>query len=226
MRLLAAHIIVSAYGFWLPNDPRGSWSEFVGAWELFRYGPATKLTTRQSVAHVPHNRELRLRAKGALKRQPVRFSGMQARAIGRGFARAVEEGSYRIHACAILHDHVHLVIAAHLQSYEQIVAHLKGRATQRLRAEGLNPFCSDGTANGQLASPWARRFWKVYCHDADHVRNAIRCVEVNPVREGLKPQRWTFVVPYELSHSAVEASKFVVCSADGTRLRSGRFPLV
>lgn len=34
----AYHFILSAYGFWLPNDPRGSWSDFVGAWELFRYG--------------------------------------------------------------------------------------------------------------------------------------------------------------------------------------------
>lgn len=25
------HLIMTAYGFWLPNDPRGSWSEFVGA---------------------------------------------------------------------------------------------------------------------------------------------------------------------------------------------------
>jgi hypothetical protein len=38
MRLLAAHIIFTAYGFWLPNDPRGSWSEWVAAWELFRFG--------------------------------------------------------------------------------------------------------------------------------------------------------------------------------------------
>ena len=54
------HVILSAYGFWLPNDPRGSWSDFVGAWELFRFGPATKTDSTQSVAHEPHNRELRL----------------------------------------------------------------------------------------------------------------------------------------------------------------------
>jgi hypothetical protein len=27
------HVIFSADGFWLPNDPRGSWSEFVRRWE-------------------------------------------------------------------------------------------------------------------------------------------------------------------------------------------------
>ena len=36
------HVIVCAYGFWLPNDPRGSWSDFVGKWELVRFGKATK----------------------------------------------------------------------------------------------------------------------------------------------------------------------------------------
>ena len=49
--LLGFHVILSAYGFWLPNDPRGSWSDFVWAWDLFRYGPATKVETRSSVAH-------------------------------------------------------------------------------------------------------------------------------------------------------------------------------
>lgn len=30
------HLIWGAYGFWLPNDPRGSWSDFVYSWELER----------------------------------------------------------------------------------------------------------------------------------------------------------------------------------------------
>ena len=27
------HLILPMYGFWLPNDPRGSWSEYVRRWE-------------------------------------------------------------------------------------------------------------------------------------------------------------------------------------------------
>ena len=41
--VLAYHLILTAYGFWLPNDPRGSWSDFVRAWELRRFGPAAVL---------------------------------------------------------------------------------------------------------------------------------------------------------------------------------------
>jgi len=29
--VLGTHLILTAYGFWLPNDPRGSWSDFVGS---------------------------------------------------------------------------------------------------------------------------------------------------------------------------------------------------
>ncbi len=43
---LAYHVIFGTYGFWLPNDPRGSWSTFVGSWELYRFGKATKVTDR------------------------------------------------------------------------------------------------------------------------------------------------------------------------------------
>lgn len=36
------HIVLPHYGFWLPNDPRGSWSEFVASWEIARFGDTTR----------------------------------------------------------------------------------------------------------------------------------------------------------------------------------------
>ena len=62
------HLVMTAYGFWLPNDPRGSWSEFVRAWEPQRFGPATKTRERRSHAHDPHDRARRLEAKEYLAR--------------------------------------------------------------------------------------------------------------------------------------------------------------
>jgi len=40
--VLASHCTFTAYGFRLPNDPRGSWSDFVRAWDLLLSGKATK----------------------------------------------------------------------------------------------------------------------------------------------------------------------------------------
>jgi REP element-mobilizing transposase RayT len=108
--IVGYHVIFGAYGFWLPNDPRGSWSNFVGSWELFRYGPATKTNERRSVAYQPHDQALRLAAKKALKRPAVEFNGQQARAVGMGFASYVQGSRLPVWACAILPDHVHLLV--------------------------------------------------------------------------------------------------------------------
>ena len=194
MKVLCAHIILTMYGFWLPNDPRGSWSEFVASWELLRYGKATKVSTRESVAHRPHNQALRREAKRAMKYPPVLLNAVQARALARGFARARQEGHYPIYACSILEDHVHLVIGAHLRSYEQIVSHLRSHATRQLRTEGVHPMAAFTMADGRIPSLWAEGLWKVYCFDEGHIKNAIGYVEKNPEREGKVPQKWSFVV--------------------------------
>ena len=80
------HAIVSCYGFWLPNDPRGSWSDFVREWDLLRFGPATKVTTRRSLAGVSHDRSARLAAKRALRYPPVRLDGRQVEHAAEGIA--------------------------------------------------------------------------------------------------------------------------------------------
>lgn len=46
--VLASHVILGAYGFWLPNDPRGSWSTFVGAWDLYRCAPSAGSVSRRT----------------------------------------------------------------------------------------------------------------------------------------------------------------------------------
>jgi hypothetical protein len=123
--VLGYHVIFGAYGFWLPNDPRGSWSDFVGAWELFRYGPATKTVETFSLAHRTHDQALRLAAKKALKYTPVQFSGIQARAVGRGFTDYVQRSGLIVWACAILPDHAHLVFGRHRLAAEQLVIQLR-----------------------------------------------------------------------------------------------------
>ena len=71
----AYHAVFTAYGFWLPNDPRGSWSDFVRSRELLRFGKATKVFTRRSLAAQPHEEDRRRAAKQALRYSPVEFSG-------------------------------------------------------------------------------------------------------------------------------------------------------
>jgi REP element-mobilizing transposase RayT len=133
-----------------------------------------------------------LATKSELKHRPVRFSGIQARAIGRGFSKAVEEGDYRILACAILPEHVHLVIKRHERTAERIVGHLKARATQELVAEGLHPFVQEMNG-GRFPSVFPDRAWKVFLDSHDDVQSAVNYVRDNPAKEVLRGQSWAFV---------------------------------
>jgi REP element-mobilizing transposase RayT len=192
--LIAFHGIISAYGFWLPNDPRGSWSTWVGAWELFRYGPARKVSTRRSVAGRTHDRQRRYEAKRALKHEPARFTGAQARAVAQGFGQVAYDSGYTIHALAVMPEHLHVVAAARDRDPGQIIGHLKRGATDRLIADGIHPF--DHGAERIERSCWSDRAWKVYLDNIRDARRAIAYVEDNPRKEGLRRQRWSFVTPF------------------------------
>ena len=115
------HVILPFYGFWLPNDPRGSWSQFVAKWEIARFGKPRRKSERRSLWELSAT-EINQRdaARAALQYPPVRLSGIQARAVGRGFARQVLTSSYDIWACAIMPEHTHLVLARHRYSVEQM----------------------------------------------------------------------------------------------------------
>ena len=196
--ILAYHTIFSTYGFWLPNDPRGSWSDFVRRWELVRFGKATKVDTTRSVADVPHDRALRHAAKNALQYPPVILTGPQALAVGGGFARAARESDYVIYACSILPEHVHMVVARHDRQIERIVGHLKARATQKLREDGLHPLEAFAGNRSSPPSPWGRLGWHVFLDDIEGIARAIGYVEGNPMREGKPRQDWSFVTPWEV----------------------------
>ena len=91
------HVMVPAYGCWLPNDSRGSWSEFVGKWELVHFGRTTKLFKRRALTGLSDSEQRqRESARAALQYSPVQFTGHQALSIGRGIANAVERSRYTI----------------------------------------------------------------------------------------------------------------------------------
>jgi len=194
--MIAAHVIFGAYGFWLPNDPRGSWSDFVGSYELYRFGPATTTAERHSLAYAPHDHRLRLAAKTALERSAVQFNDAQRQAVGDGIGKYVAEAKLSIWACAVLRDHVHLVIAATSMDIPQRVIQLKGSATETLVARGIHPFQSD-VANGKRPPKcFARGEWIVFLDTLVDVERAIDYAERNPEKEGLPRQHWDFVTPW------------------------------
>lgn len=179
--VLGFHCIISTYGFWLPNEPRGSWSDLVRSWELFRFGPVTRLTTQRSVAHHPYDRTLKRQMQRSLKYKPVRFTGEQARLVGMSLQRV----PYPIHALAMMPDHGHLVIGRIDRDIRRAIGHIKSEATRLLRAHGFFTH----------HSPWADHGWNVFLDSDEDVRRSIDYTNRNPKRERLRPQNWKCVRP-------------------------------
>jgi len=191
----AYHVIWGTYGFWLPNDPRGSWSEFVASWELLRFGKTTRQFERNEI-NVEQWAEWRRYAQTTMNYPAVNFTGKQARAAANGFSQCACKSNLTIWACSVLTDHVYMIIARHTYKVEQICNLMKGQATRALVAAGLHPLAQHKTEQGGTPSPWARGHWKVYLDSEEAIEAAIRYVEDNPLKEHKPAQRWKFVTPF------------------------------
>jgi REP element-mobilizing transposase RayT len=198
--MIAFHLILSAYGFWLPNDPRGSWSDFVGSWELLKFGNATKVNDSRSYAKDPHDVAIRRAAKSALKYPPVRFNNAQRESIADGFARACEDGDYRCLACCIGYDHAHLVFASHTRAITVIAGHLKSAATRALTDKDIHPLSNHTGKRGGLPTPWSEGCWKVFIDEDAQLCSAIAYVRQHPRKEGSRIRSGQLSVSAEFLH--------------------------
>ena len=194
MQIVATHCIWGAYGFWLPNDPRGSGSSYVGSHAIWKVGgDAMLIATDRSVAGKKHDFALRMAGKAALRKPAMRFDTEQIAAIAEGFGSAVAVGEYQLHACAIMPDHVHVILGHHPSVSSKIVAHLKSFGTKELNRRGLNPYAALLGRDGQRV--WADRFRQVFLTAAD-VPRCVQYVRDNPVKAGLPVQEWQFIRPW------------------------------
>jgi REP element-mobilizing transposase RayT len=191
------HIILPHYGFWLPNDPRGSWSDFVASWELARFGETTRHLDQRTLAMLSAD-ELAVReaARKALHYPPVTLTGPQALSIANGFKDQATKSDYAIWACSILPEHTHLVIARHRYEAEQIANLLKGAATRQLIADGIHPLQQYAKQGKRLPGMWARHQWKSFLDSDEAIENAINYVIENPIKEGKPRQNWRWLTPY------------------------------
>jgi REP element-mobilizing transposase RayT len=189
------HVIWGTYGFWLPNDPRGSWSDFVASWELLRYGKTARSIERTDIDPERWNR-WRASALTALKYPAVSLTAEQVQAVATGFGTCVRKSRYTIWACSVLDEHIHMVIARHTYEVEKICNLLKGEATKQLKASLLHPLARFADADGTVPSLWAENQWKVYLDSEAAIETAIQYVIENPAKEGKPMQSWPFLTPF------------------------------
>jgi REP element-mobilizing transposase RayT len=194
----AYHVIMPVYGFWLPNDPRGSWSDMVRKWELIHFGPSTKASERRTLDELtPVEIAQREEARRSLTYPPVTLTDAQVNAVADGFASQVSTSGYTVGACSILPEHTHLVIARHTYKVEQVVILLKGAATRRCIECSCHPLAEYAEPGERPPRMWAEHEWKVYLDSEEAIDEAIHYVEQNPLKESRPAQSWPWVRPFE-----------------------------
>lgn len=195
--VIAYHLIMTTYGFWLPNDPRGSGSKEVRAEHLKRFGPATHTNSKRSVAHRKHDWNIRVEAKKNLRYPPVLLNGLQAISIARGFQYYIQKSRVLCYACTILPTHVHLVIHRHRLSIERIAILLKGAATAQLLADNRHPF--KHLKLNRLPTPWTRNERNIFLNDPAGIQRSFNYADTNARRAKIWLQRWPFLTPLPLA---------------------------
>lgn len=108
--------------------------------------------------------------------------------MAEALGEVVAEHNYTCYACAVMPDHVHLIIRKHRHLAEQMIETLQSQSRLRLSARGLR-------SNNHPT--WTRGGWKVYLDHPDAIRRTIRYIEDNPVKLRLPRQRWPWVTPYD-----------------------------
>ncbi|MFO0805011.1 MAG: hypothetical protein U0791_18050 [Gemmataceae bacterium] len=186
--VIAYHLIWTAYGWWLPNDPRGSGSTQVNSSRLIDLGELHHGRKRIQ----PSGRTVREfyeKAAPLLKHPLLSFDEPARAAIAVAFEEEIDKQNYTCWACAVMPDHVHILIRKHKHLAEDMVANLMEASRLRLIEQGhreqSHPTWIDATG------------WKVFLDTPDEIRRTMRYIELNPVKIRLPEQKWPFVTAYD-----------------------------
>jgi REP element-mobilizing transposase RayT len=161
--VLAIHLVWTCYGWWFPNDLRGSWSNDVWSPAMLELGNIDK-RGRKSVQ--PSSAELRkwlLSAQNRLKYEPVILDA-EARKIVRDEITAHSRiHNYAISALAVMPEHVHIVVGRHDHGHGRIVRGLKAVSSRELRKILAASFTrrDDRVVNNaaKRVPIWSRGYW-------------------------------------------------------------------
>jgi len=187
--VIAYHLILTAYGSWLPNDPRGSGSKLLRRDHLKELGELHFGRKRIQPASWKV-RDFYENAVAHLQQPLVEFGHIEITAIARAFADVIRELRYTCYACAIMPDHVHILIRKHKHLAEEMIVNLQRAGHARLIESGHRSVDQRTWSSG-----WR---WKVFLDHPDEIRRTIRYTDDNPSKIGLPRQEWDFVTrPYD-----------------------------
>lgn len=180
------HLIWTAYGWWLPNDPRGSTSREVRCAAIAGLGQLHYGRKRvQPAGRVIQ--EFREAARSVLKHALLTLSDDEVQAAADGFAAVIRRRNYTCYGCAVMPDHVHVLIRKHRDLAETMIGHLQDAS--RTEVLQLGRRAPDHPV-------WGGPGWKVYLETQADIRRTVGYIRQNPAKARRPAQHWPFVEQY------------------------------
>ena len=183
------HLIWTAYGWWLPNDPRGSTSHVIRSPTIAGLGELHR--GRKSIQ--PAGRLIRGfydAAREALKHPLLELTALEIAPVGKSFGNVVRQRNYTCYGYAIMPDHIHLLIRKHRDQAEAMIAHFQEASRKAVLAK------SQAGRDGEHPV-WGGPGWKVFLTTAEDMAQG-REVHSRQSPQGRAPQQhWPFVEEYD-----------------------------
>jgi REP element-mobilizing transposase RayT len=193
--ILARHLVWTAYGWWFPNDPRGSWSKEVWTPAIRGLGTAGNPSARGRRTVQPSPDELQhwlQKAQRFLKHPPVLLDTSARELARNAIMQQVKTHGYVVAGFAVMPEHVHVVVERHQKhTFQRMVQAFKSVSSRALRKHFLlaalparrsrRDSCKSGCATRAAGSAvkrpiWSRGYWVRYLDTDNAVAAAIAYV--------------------------------------------------
>lgn len=172
--VIAHHLIFTVYGRWLPNDPRGSSSHEIRNTLLEDLG---ELHVGRKLVQPDGQviREFYRQADKRLARPAIDLDADDRSLVAESFAEAIEAEHFTCWACAVMDDHVHLVMRKHKYKAEEMIGLLEETSRSRLR---------EADKRREDHPVWGGPGWMVFLDHPDAVRRTIAYADRDPIQCG------------------------------------------
>lgn len=181
------HLIWTAYGWWLPNDPRGSNSSEIRVEKLEPLGDIH--FGRKKIQ--PPSREVKdfyRKAQDLLTHPLLTFEADDLPLLGAAVDRVIRENGYTCYECAIMPDHVHMLIRRHRDHAEVMIEKLQNASREDvIKAQ----------RRGATHPVWGGPGWRVFLGTKADFERTIKYIRNNPIKIGWPVQNWSFVTLYD-----------------------------
>ena len=179
--ILGIHLVWTCYGWWFPNDPRGSWSKDVWSPELRELGKNAARGRRSVQPSGDKLNKYISTAQERLKHAPVELNGIMRRTAKTAIMRQARLNNYVIMALAVMPRHAHAVVLRHNHAQGRIVRGFKAVSSREIRKLLAASFTrrddrAENSATDKIPV-WSRGYWARFLNTEPDIKAAVDYVK-------------------------------------------------